>query len=131
LRKRFPGIPEQVVNFFYFVAEEVRSLLAKLGYRSLNEIVGRADLLANRSDAKLTKVQGLNLDCLTQLPDTRSDRSFLRHGDIHSNGDVLDDQILADRDIPSCDSESGHGDENLADCEYGSIGGDEGFGGDR
>jgi glutamate synthase (ferredoxin) len=99
LRKRFPGIPEQVVNFFYFVAEEVRSLLAKLGYRSLDEIVGRADLLTNRSDAKLTKVQGLNLDCLTQLPDTKTDRSFLLHGDIHSNGDVLDDQILADRDI--------------------------------
>ncbi|MFM8007761.1 MAG: glutamate synthase-related protein, partial [Dolichospermum sp.] len=36
LRKRFTGVPENVVNFFYFVAEEVRSLLAKLGYRSLS-----------------------------------------------------------------------------------------------
>ena len=48
LRKRFKGIPEHVVNFFYFVAEEVRSLLARLGYRSLNEIIGRSDLLQQR-----------------------------------------------------------------------------------
>ncbi|MEM9091243.1 MAG: glutamate synthase large subunit, partial [Cyanobacteria bacterium P01_F01_bin.53] len=50
LRKRFPGTPGKVVNFFYFVAEEVRSLLAKLGYKSLNEIIGRADLLVARND---------------------------------------------------------------------------------
>jgi glutamate synthase (ferredoxin) len=99
LRKRFPGIPEMVVNFFYFVAEEVRSLLATLGYRSIDELVGRADLLAYRADVQLTKVPGLNLDCLTKLPDTKADRSFLRHGAVHSNGPVLDDQILADADI--------------------------------
>jgi len=55
LRKRFTGIPEQVVNFFYFIAEEVRSLLARLGYRSLSEIIGRADLLKLRPEVKLTK----------------------------------------------------------------------------
>jgi glutamate synthase (ferredoxin) len=99
LRKRFPGIPEQVVNFFYFVAEEVRSLLATLGYRSINDIVGRADLFVERHDAALTKVPGLNLNCLTQLPNTKVDRSFLQHGNVHSNGPVLDDQILADAEI--------------------------------
>jgi glutamate synthase (ferredoxin) len=99
LRKRFPGIPEMVVNFFYFVAEEVRSLLAKLGYKSIDELVGRADLLAYRRDVQLTKVPDLNLDCLTKLPDTKADRSFLCHGDAHSNGPVLDDDILADADI--------------------------------
>jgi glutamate synthase (ferredoxin) len=96
LRARFPGIPEQVVNFFYFMAEEVRSILARLGYRSLNELIGRADLFTLRPEAKLTKVAGINLDCLTQLPDTKLDRSFLTHGDIHTNGTVLDDEILAD-----------------------------------
>jgi glutamate synthase (ferredoxin) len=99
LRKRFPGIPEQVVNFFYFVAEEVRSLLATLGYRSINDIVGRADLFVERHDAALTKVPGLNLNCLTQLPNTKVDRSFLQHGNVHSNGKVLDDLILADAEI--------------------------------
>ncbi|MBD2664933.1 glutamate synthase large subunit [Richelia sinica] len=99
LRKRFTGMPEHVVNFFYFIAEEVRSLLAKLGYRSISEVVGRADLLTVRSDAKLAKTQSLNLDCLTKLPDTRTDRSWLVHEEVHSNGPVLDDQILADGEI--------------------------------
>ncbi|MEH2249727.1 glutamate synthase large subunit [Nostoc sp.] len=99
LRKRFTGIPEQVVNFFYFIAEEVRSLLARLGYRSLSEIIGRADLLKLRPEAKLTKTQSLNLDCLLQLPDTRENRSWLLHEEVHSNGVVLDDKLLADPDI--------------------------------
>jgi len=99
LRKRFTGMPEHVVNFFYFVAEEVRSLLARLGYRSLSEIIGRADLLKVRQEVQLTKTQALNLDCLTQLPDAKSDRSWLNHETVHSNGAVLDDQLLVDPEI--------------------------------
>ncbi|MDJ0703129.1 MAG: glutamate synthase-related protein [Leptolyngbyaceae cyanobacterium MO_188.B28] len=95
LRKRFTGIPEHVVNFFYFIAEEVRSLLAKLGYRSLTEIVGRADLLQPRETVNLTKASSLNLSALTTLPDTREDRHWLTHEDVHSNGPVLDDDILS------------------------------------
>lgn len=96
LRQRFPGTPEQVVNFFFFVAREVRSLLARLGYRSLNEIIGRADLLKMREDVEVVKTSGLNLDCLTDLPDVREYRHWLNHGDVHSNGCVLDDEILSD-----------------------------------
>ncbi|MFM2062495.1 MAG: hypothetical protein RLZZ507_2165 [Cyanobacteriota bacterium] len=99
LRLRFTGIPDHVVNFFYFIAEEVRSLLAKLGYRSLTELIGRADLLTVRSDVKLTKTQSVNLDCLTKLPDAKSNRSWLNHEEVHSNGPVLDDQFLADAEI--------------------------------
>lgn len=99
LRQRFSGVPGDVVNFFYFVAEEVRSILAKLGYRSLDEVIGRADLLTYRHDAKLTKTKALILDCLTNLPDTKTNRDWLKHGDTHTNGHVLDDEILADGDI--------------------------------
>ncbi|UBF29669.1 glutamate synthase subunit alpha [Kovacikia minuta CCNUW1] len=99
LRKRFTGIPEHVVNFFFFIAEEARSLMAKLGYRSLNEIIGRADLLTVRTGVTLTKTQSLNLDCLTHLPNTREDRSWLEHEEVHTNGFVLDDHLLADPDI--------------------------------
>ncbi|MEL7067877.1 MAG: glutamate synthase large subunit [Cyanobacteria bacterium J06581_3] len=99
LRKRFPGTPGKVVNFFYFIAEEVRSLLAKLGYRSLNEIIGRADLLVARDDVTLAKTKALNLSALLQLPDVKSDRAWLNHGDIHTNGSVLDDEILADAGV--------------------------------
>ncbi|MBF2073030.1 MAG: glutamate synthase large subunit [Synechococcales cyanobacterium C42_A2020_086] len=99
LRQRFTGTPEHVVNFFYFVAEEVRSLLARLGYRSLKDVIGRADLLKVREDVQITKTQALNLDCLINLPDTRNDRSWLEHAPVHSNGPVLDDEILADPEI--------------------------------
>ncbi|MEH2070663.1 MAG: glutamate synthase large subunit [Nostoc sp.] len=99
LRKRFTGIPEKVVNFFYFIAEEVRSLLARLGYRSLSEIIGRADLLKVRPEVKLTKTRSLNLNCLLQLPDSRENRRWLVHEEVHSNGVVLDDKLLADADI--------------------------------
>jgi glutamate synthase (ferredoxin) len=99
LRKRFTGMPEHVVNFFYFVAEEVRSLLARLGYRSLSEVIGRADLLTLRDEVKLTKTQSLNLNCLLKLPDSKHNRSWLVHEEVHSNGLVVDDQLLADPEI--------------------------------
>ncbi|MFN6515733.1 MAG: glutamate synthase large subunit [Nostoc sp. CreGUA01] len=99
LRKRFTGIPEQVVNFFFFIAEEVRNLLARLGYRSLSEIIGRADLLKVRPEVKLTKTRSLNLNCLLQLPDSKENRRWLVHEQVHSNGVVLDDKLLADADI--------------------------------
>ncbi|WP_226573490.1 glutamate synthase-related protein [Microseira wollei] len=100
LRKRFTGIPEHVVNFFYFIAEEVRCVLAKLGYRSINEVVGRADLLTRR-DVQLTKTGALNLDCIMSLPDTRENRDWLHHESVHSNGPVLDDELLADPNLPA------------------------------
>ncbi|MDY7022561.1 MAG: glutamate synthase large subunit, partial [Cyanobacteriota bacterium] len=99
LRKRFPGTPDHVVNFFFFIAEEVRQLLARLGYRSLSEIIGRSDLLKTKESVQLTKTQAINLDCLTNLPDTKSDRTWLNHEAVHSNGPVLDDVLLEDTDI--------------------------------
>lgn len=93
------GVPQDVVNFFYLIAEEVRSILAKLGYRSLDEIIGRADLLQYRQSASLAKTSSLNLDCILQLPDVKLNRDWLNHGPAHSNGHVLDDDILADAQI--------------------------------
>jgi glutamate synthase (ferredoxin) len=99
LRQRFSGAPGQVVNFFYFIAEEVRSILAHLGYRRLDELIGRTDLLKIRSDVQLSKTQALNLDCLLNLPNVKEHREWLQHEAVHGNGPVLDDEILADRDI--------------------------------
>ncbi|MEM8721151.1 MAG: glutamate synthase large subunit [Cyanobacteria bacterium P01_G01_bin.39] len=99
LRDRFKGIPEHVVNFFFFVAQEVRQLLAKLGYRNLEEIIGRSDLLIQNADAYIAKTNGLDLSCLIDLPNVKEDRSWLQHVAVHTNGKVLDDEILADADI--------------------------------
>ncbi len=61
LRKRFQGTPEQVVNFFFYVAEEVRELLAALGLRSLDEAIGRVDLLEARPAIEHWKARGVDL----------------------------------------------------------------------
>jgi len=61
LRKRFEGTPEHVVNFFFFVAEEVREILASLGLRTLDEAIGRVDLLAAGDAIDHWKARGVDL----------------------------------------------------------------------
>ncbi len=61
LRKRFNGTPEHVVNFFFFVAEEVREILASIGLRSLDEATGRVDLLAAERAIEHWKARGVDL----------------------------------------------------------------------
>jgi glutamate synthase domain-containing protein 2/glutamate synthase domain-containing protein 1/glutamate synthase domain-containing protein 3 len=61
LRERFKGTPEQVVNFFFYVAEEVRELLASLGLRSLDEAIGRVDLLEAGPAIDHWKARGVDL----------------------------------------------------------------------
>jgi glutamate synthase domain-containing protein 2/glutamate synthase domain-containing protein 1/glutamate synthase domain-containing protein 3 len=61
LRKRFKGTPEHVVNFFFFVAEEVREILASIGLRSLDEATGRVDLLAAERAIEHWKARGVDL----------------------------------------------------------------------
>jgi glutamate synthase domain-containing protein 2/glutamate synthase domain-containing protein 1/glutamate synthase domain-containing protein 3 len=61
LRKRFKGTPEHVVNFFFFVAEEVREILASLGLRTLDEAIGRVDLLGAEIAIEHWKARGVDL----------------------------------------------------------------------
>lgn len=87
LRKKFPGTPEHVVNFFYFVAEEVRQLLAHLGYSKLEDIIGRADLLTESEDQKdrIAKSQGVRLSSFfSGMPSSAEDRTFLRSSEDHT-----------------------------------------------
>ena len=57
LRKKFKGQPEHVVNFFFFIAEEVREIMAKLGVRKLRELIGRTDLLDMKKGIEHWKAQ--------------------------------------------------------------------------
>ncbi|NCX74175.1 MAG: glutamate synthase subunit alpha, partial [Betaproteobacteria bacterium] len=68
LRRRFQGKPEHVVNYFFFVAEEVRELMAKLGMRSFDELIGRADLLDMRAGVSHWKAKGLDFSRIFYLP---------------------------------------------------------------
>ena len=81
LRKKFPGTPEHVVNFFEFVAEEVRGLLAHLGYSKLDDVIGRADLLktSEKQADRVAKTKGIDLDrFFSGMPNSADDRSFLK-----------------------------------------------------
>ena len=99
LRARYPGTPGDVVEFFMFVANEVRAELARLGLRSLDEVVGRADLLQQRT-LPLAKTDGLDLSFLTTAAARTAEASSERIAQpTHDNGPVLDDRILADAEV--------------------------------
>jgi glutamate synthase (NADPH/NADH) large chain len=69
LRERFTGQPEFVVNFFEFIAEQVREYLAELGYRSLDEVIGKVDLLDVHKAVDHWKAQGLDLSPILAQPE--------------------------------------------------------------
>jgi len=68
LRRKFEGKPEHVVNYFFFVAEEARELMAKLGVRSLDELVGRSGLLDTRKGIEHWKARGLDFSRIFEMP---------------------------------------------------------------
>lgn len=61
LRKKFNGTPEHVINFFYYIANELRQIMAKLGYRTINEMVGHAEKLRVREDLRNRKTANIDL----------------------------------------------------------------------
>jgi len=69
LRKRFKGTPEHVINYFFFIAEELRGLMASMGARTLNELIGRSDLLDQRKLADQWKADGVDLTRLFYKPE--------------------------------------------------------------
>ncbi|KMU86587.1 glutamate synthase [Coccidioides immitis H538.4] len=64
LREKFEGTPEHVINFFYYVANELRAIMAKLGMRTINEMVGRAELLRIRDDLPSPKLENIDLSLI-------------------------------------------------------------------
>jgi glutamate synthase (NADPH/NADH) large chain len=95
LRKKFTGTPEKVVNLFSFLAEEVRDILASLGVKSLNEIIGRTDLLhqVSRGAAHL---DDLDLNPLLVQPDSGGLPTRNMTKGRNEVPGTLDEQIIAD-----------------------------------
>jgi glutamate synthase (NADPH/NADH) large chain len=73
LRKKFSGKPEHVVNYFFFVAEEVRQIMAQLGIRKFDDLIGRADLLDMKQGIEHWKARGLDFSRLLALPQVPAD----------------------------------------------------------
>merc|ERR1719174_1958514 len=99
LRKKFNSVPQDMFNFFYYAAEEVRSTLAHMGYKSLGDVVGRPDLLQQRESPDLvTKTSNVDLQFIRQIPTLKSaeERACLTENDfVHAQQDTLDDELLA------------------------------------
>jgi glutamate synthase (ferredoxin) len=71
LRKKFEGKPEWVVNYFFMLAEELREVMAKLGFRTIGEMVGRVDMLDTRKAIDHWKAKGLDFSAVLRKPDAR------------------------------------------------------------
>lgn len=112
LRKKFPGTPDNIVTFFGYVAEEVRHILAELGYKSIDEVIGRPGLLRQRQDLKLKKSTNVDMSFVLDSlvcqfvdgenfcdPADDSSRQWLKKGPNFSNGHTFDDDVLADKDV--------------------------------
>jgi len=95
LRSRFSGKPEHVVNFFMFVAEEVREIMAQLGFRTFDEMVGRVDMLQSQDVINHWKAKGLNLTHILHKPDVSEDIA-IRHVGTQDHGleNALDKRLI-------------------------------------
>lgn len=64
MRKKFVGTPEHVINFFYYVANELRAIMAKLGFRTINDMVGHCEVLRVRDDLRTAKTENIDLSLI-------------------------------------------------------------------
>jgi len=96
LRRRFKGQPEHVVNYFFFVAEEAREIMAQLGIRRFDELIGRADLLDMRKGVEHWKARGLDFSRIFHRPPMPEDVAR-RHCETQDHGldRALDHKLIA------------------------------------
>ncbi len=97
LRKRFTGQPEHVVNYMFFVAEELRGIMAEMGFRTVQEMVGRADRLDMSRMHRHWKARGINLSRLLHVPEL-AEGSALHNTEAqdHGLGAAMDNALIAD-----------------------------------
>ncbi len=96
LRKRFRGKPEHVINYFFFVAEEVRQLMSKLGFRTFNEMIGQMDRLDMRRCIDHWKARGLDYSRLLAKPEpAEGDTLYCSEAQDHGLDKALDHELIA------------------------------------
>jgi glutamate synthase (NADPH/NADH) large chain len=93
LRKKFQGKPEHVVNFFFFIAEEVREIMAQLGIRRFDDLIGRVDLLDTRKGIEHWKAQGLDFSKVFHAVETHGTLHQTQEQD-HALAHALDHQLI-------------------------------------
>jgi glutamate synthase (NADPH/NADH) large chain len=95
LRKRFTGKPEHVINYFFFIAEEVREMMAAMGFRTMNEMIGRTDFLDKESAIEHWKARGLDFSRIFSMPKVSKDVP-IHHCEKqdHNLGSILDRTLI-------------------------------------
>ena len=101
LRKRFTGKPEHVINYFFFVAEEIRQLMAELGFRTFQEMVGRTDRLEAREAVEHWKAKGVDLSSMLYRPERAEDVATYNIQEQNHHLDEALDNELIERCIPA------------------------------
>ncbi len=102
LRKKFIGDPGYVVNFMRFIAEEMREYMARLGFRTVNEMVGRADRLEVRAAVEHWKARGLDYAAILYQPKVDADVGrYCQIEQNHGLENALDNQVLLDLASPA------------------------------
>ena len=95
LRKNFKGKPEHVINFMYFVAQELREIMANLGFRSVEEMIGQSQKLKAKEGVEDYKVKGINLDKILYKPLSNNTYNYRNtEPQDHNLKKVLDFKIL-------------------------------------
>ncbi len=96
LRRRFAGQPEHIINFFFFVAEEVRELMAAMGYRKFSDMIGQMQMLDTRELIDHWKARGLDFSRLFMKPDVPANVAIHNcEQQDHKIRDVLDRKLIA------------------------------------
>ena len=95
LRAKFQGKPEHVVNYFFFVAEEARQIMAQLGIRTFDELIGRADLLDKSRAISHWKAKGLDFSKIFYIPDTGDEARHHVATQDHGLDKALDHKLIA------------------------------------
>src|ERR1700751_956313 len=97
LRKRFTGQPEHVINYFFFVAEEVREIMASLGYRSFNEMIGQMQMLDKVKLVAHWKARGLDFSRIFEKPEAPAGVNIYRcEPQDHMIEHILDRKLIAE-----------------------------------
>ena len=97
LRKNFKGTPEHVINFFFYIAEELRAIMAQLGFRTLDEMVGQTHKINSNKAIKHYKAKGLDLSSILHMPNAYNSMTLKNtESQDHNLESVLDFSILKD-----------------------------------
>ena len=95
LRKKFTGTPEHVINYFFFVAEEVRSLMAELGFKTFNEMIGRVDKLDTNHAITHWKTKSLDFSKLFYKPEVGKNIAIYNsERQVHPIDNILDKKLI-------------------------------------